>query len=568
VLISRAVLKNNLQELAREIEPSTTGDAPSVESFYRWRKRWIRANFDIRALIDKFELRGRRPRMDYPQRLIDLITQGIETFYLTTQRESKRELHDWIDNRVRFENRTRAPDDALPKVSPRLINRFLGQYDRYSIIKARYGERIARQSTRTFGLGPQCERPLQRVEVDNTPLDIVVIDQRTGLVLGRPWITVMIDKYSRMVIGYHLSFRTPSAESVLRCVRHAVLPKTYVKERFPAISGEWECFGLIEELICDNGLEFHANDLEAACAALGTHIIYCPTRSPYLKGAIERFLKTLNYSLLHTQPGTTFAKYYKREYYDTLGNATLTFAQLDELLHRWIIDVYSIDFHRGINTAPQQRWQEGVRCHPPRLPPNPEQLKIHLGRVVRRKLDKSGIQVLGLSYNSDALSEVLRRRGDCDVIVRIDPDDLQMIYVLDETKKVYIEAICSISSYADGLTIEQHGLIQKKGREDYRSLPHRDQLLAAKAALREFTRSLLDGSEDKSTAGKKNRRVAKHARDLLQDQAMSGNAGLGGIPDSESASTFEIHGENNFFDLDFPEFAVENRQAFPFARKH
>ncbi|CAE6861197.1 hypothetical protein R69746_07825 [Paraburkholderia aspalathi] len=307
----RAAVIELLDKTWTQLDPQYRGDRPpSPQSFYRWRSQWVWSNFDIRALVDKWELRGQRPTV-LPEKLVELIEEGVDKIYLTPQRESFRETLDWIQSEIEKENRHRAPEQALPAVTRRMLNRIVAHIDRYAILKARYGTRYAQDATRIYGKGPLCTRPLERVEVDHTPLDIIVVDSSTGLLLGRPWITVMIDAFSRMIVGVHISFRSPSVRSVLRCLKNAILPKTYVKERFAKVNGEWDAYGLIDQLVCDNGLEFHAKDLEAACAQLGTHLIYCPTRSPQMKGRVERVLKTLNYGLVHLQPGTTFATYDK-----------------------------------------------------------------------------------------------------------------------------------------------------------------------------------------------------------------------------------------------------------------
>ncbi|RBH40617.1 integrase, partial [Pseudomonas sp. MWU13-2860] len=57
---------------------------------------------------------------------------------------------------------------------------------------------------------------LERVEIDHTPFNIFVIDEESMLVLGRPYITVIIDCHTRMILGFYLSFSPPSIEAVLR----------------------------------------------------------------------------------------------------------------------------------------------------------------------------------------------------------------------------------------------------------------------------------------------------------------------------------------------------------------
>ncbi|MCY1206172.1 Integrase core domain protein [compost metagenome] len=511
--MSRRLVAELIKECAAAIGPDQT--PPDVSTFYRWRKRWVMGNFDIRALIDKWELRGRAPKTDYPQEVLDLIVEGIEKVYLTEERETKKELRDWICASINKLNKSRPRCDALLYPSARLINRVLDQYDKYHVLKRRYGARIARQNLRIYGRASESLRPLQRVEVDHTPFDVLVVDEVLKMLLGRPWITVMIDHYSRMVVGLYVSFRKPSVDSVLRCLRHAILPKTYIKEKFPAIAGEWPCFGFIELLVCDNGLEFHASHLETACADIGTHIVYCEPRAPYLKGSIERFLKTLNYTFAHMLPGTTYSKYDKRLGYNSEARAVLTLGELNEALHRWVVDIYGSEFHRGIQAAPLQKWNEGVRMDPPTLVENPETLKVYLGRSEVRKLGRNGIQINSLFYASDELQHIRGNKRTVKVTVRFDPDDLGTIYVLDEERKQYIAVPCTDSAYASGLTLEQHNYLGKKRRQDYANLPYRDGLMAAKLELREFTEQLLKMRK----VPKAGRNVAARAKEALQQHA-------------------------------------------------
>ncbi|CAH2920030.1 MAG: hypothetical protein CPSOU_3565 [uncultured Paraburkholderia sp.] len=492
--VPRALLSDLLRSVWEKLDPETRGERPPcLASFYSWRRSWVWADFDIRALIDKWELRGKKPSL-LPDKLNELIDEGIEKIYLTPQRESLCEVRDWVQHEIEKENRRRAPEDALPGATHRMLRRALSRIDRYAVLKARYGERYAQEATRIYGKGPACTRPLERVEVDHTPLDILVTDSSTGLLLGRPWITVMIDAYSRMIVGIHISFRKPSVRSVLRCLKHAILPKTYVKDRFPEVSGQWDAYGLIDQLMCDNGLEFHAQDLEAACAELGIHVIYCPTRAPQMKGRIERVLKTLNYGLVHMQPGTTFSKYDKRHAYDSERTAVLTLEALEEIVHRWCIDIYSNAFHRGIQTTPKQKWDEGVAKYPRRLPPSIDVMNVYLGNSTTRTLGKHGVGVHGLQYASHALQDLKFRLGNIKVTVRTDPDDIGTIFVFDEEEKQYVEAKCTLQGYADGVTAEQHRWMSSKANKDYKNSPRHLALLAAKSALRDYTARLLQES--------------------------------------------------------------------------
>lgn len=63
----------------------------------------------------------------------------------------------------------------------------------------------------------------------------------------------------------------------------------------------------------DDGAEFDSDSLKAACMALGIEIRYAPRKTPWFKGKIERFLGTLNASLLHGTPGTASSNIFEKD---------------------------------------------------------------------------------------------------------------------------------------------------------------------------------------------------------------------------------------------------------------
>ncbi len=52
------------------------------------------------------------------------------------------------------------------------------------------GERRAATGVRP---GPSVTRPLERVELDHTPLDLIVVDEEDRLPIGRPTVTLALD---------------------------------------------------------------------------------------------------------------------------------------------------------------------------------------------------------------------------------------------------------------------------------------------------------------------------------------------------------------------------------------
>ncbi len=75
--------------------------------------------------------------------------------------------------------------------------------------------------------------------MDHSRLDIFVVDESTRLPLGRPWLTLIIDDNTRVVIGYYISFEPPSGVSMTRALKHALEPK----ELYPETKGVWDAWG-------------------------------------------------------------------------------------------------------------------------------------------------------------------------------------------------------------------------------------------------------------------------------------------------------------------------------------
>ena len=162
-----------------------------------------------------------------------VIESAISGFYLTRERPSFSDLMREIEARCHSETLD-APDY-------RTVRRRLSDFDACKVTAARHGRKRAREM---FGAALPQQRPgdpLGFVEIDHTPVDVIVVDEQTRLPLGRPWLTLAVDVPTRMVAGFHLSFDDPSALAVALALTHAVLPKeAWLAERadFPAVAGQ------------------------------------------------------------------------------------------------------------------------------------------------------------------------------------------------------------------------------------------------------------------------------------------------------------------------------------------
>lgn len=465
-------------------------DPPHAITVYRWYRELIRGQRDHRALIDRHHLKGGGGSRLHPE-VIEIVQDTIGDIYLSEQRNSGDDVFYEVVHRITKRNELLLESEKLAVPSRSTIYRAIQSLDKYDEMAARFGARIAEMKLRTSGLGVRPSRILERVEIDHTPLDLFVIDGETGLPQGRPTVTIAIDSFSKMPIGMHIGFAGTSIEAVFACLRHSLIPKTYLKNEYPEIEHDWPCYGPIETLVCDNGLEFHSNELERAAFELGTQIQFCPKRQAYYKGSIERHLKTVNFQFSRSLPGHSFAKWFHRDDYDPLKHAVLTFDQLLRHLHRWIIDIYAQKLHRGINSSPYRKWVEGSRQAPPRLLSDVDRLDVTLARTCERTVFHYGVEVHNLRYNDSALLVLRRQYGEkLKVEVRFYFDDISYIHVIDPVTKDAVLVSALDQEYAKGLSMEQHRLICARAREINAGCIDLPALARAKSEIRQIVEEL------------------------------------------------------------------------------
>jgi putative transposase len=418
-------------------------------------------------------------------------------------------VHLEIVRQLTEANQFRAEGDRLPIPSQRTIYREIARRSPYEIMAARYGKRRAEMEFRVSVTGPETSRALQRVSMDHTPSDIIVVDDNSMLPLGRPTITSALDEHTRSPMGFYTGFEPPSCLSVMRCLKHAILPKTYVQREFPGIKNRWECYGVPELVVVDNPPEFHSSHFERACLQIGADIQYAKVLVPWYKGKLERFQGTMCHDLMHGNPGTTFSNIVERDDYDPSRHAVVLLSTFREMLHRWIVDVYLQTPHRGIKDTPAHRWHSDIRDLPPPLPPSASELDVVLGMVVHRVMFHYGIELEGLKYNGPELGELRRRMGmGAKVELTFDPGDLGHINVLDLQKGTYIVVPAVNQAYAKGLSFWQNKVIRRYAQ---RQLDARTDIVALAQAKAEIRALVERDFNRKSTRGRK-----RHAR-FLED---------------------------------------------------
>ena len=175
-------------------------------------------------------------------------------------------------------------------------------------------------------------------QADHTELDILVKD--TDGTARRPWLTIIIDDYSRAVAGYFLSLSAPSAIQTALALRQAIWRKS---------QPGWHICGIPQVLYSDHGSDFTSRHLEQVSADLKIRLINSTVARPRGRGKIERFFDSLAQVLLSRLPG--FSR--------TQANraAVLTQTALAGEIENYLIQDYLVTPHSTTGQALQARWE-------------------------------------------------------------------------------------------------------------------------------------------------------------------------------------------------------------------
>lgn len=351
-----------------------------------------------------------------------VIKSAITGFYLTRERPRFSDLMREIEARCHSE--------TLDTPDYRTVRRRLNDLDARKLTAARHGGKRARE---LFGAALPQQRPgdpLAFVEIDHTPVDVIVVDEETRLPLGRPWLTLAIDVPTRMVAGFHLSFDDPSALAVALVLTHAVLPKeAWLAER--QISLPWPVSGIPDWIETDNGEEFHSQAFERGAVEYGIRLTYRPRGVPQVGGHIERLIGTFMHRI-HLIPGTTFSSVAEKGEYDAAGRAVMTLKELERWLALEILGVYHKSVHSALHQPPEQAWLQRIstRPAPVRHPPDPRRFLLDFLPAEERLIRRDGIRMFNLHYWDNVLSP-LAGRSQQRFVIKYDPRDLSRVYLHD-----------------------------------------------------------------------------------------------------------------------------------------
>lgn len=356
--------------------------------------RWVRryrtqglAGLVRRARSDKGKMRAVPPEI---QSLIEgLALQKPQRTVANIQREIARiaKEHGW----------------RIPSYST--VERIIQHLDPALVTLAHEGSKVYREE---FDLIYRREASHANAmwQADHCLLDIWLLNEKG--VAARPWLTIILDDYSRAIASYRLNWSAPSALQTALALRQAIWRKE---------DARWHICGIPSTFYTDHGSDFTSRHMEQVAADLKMELIFSQVSVPRGRGKIERFFSTVNQLFLSHLAGYAPSG-------DTEQKASLTLPAFEALFRTWLLEDYHHRVQKELAGAPQARWEKGGFL--PYMPENLEQLDLLLLTVAKtRRVHQDGVHFRGLRYLDLTLAAYV---GE-EVLIRYDPQDMAEIRV-------------------------------------------------------------------------------------------------------------------------------------------
>jgi putative transposase len=487
---------------------------PSSSSVMQWWRILDQSDLYPVALVSG-NVRRRRPRA-LPESTIEVIRKILRKEFFTRDRYPLTRAHLLINRKLDELSKTSASDAKKSEVSLSTVRKIANEVGPYFRDVARYGAAFARNKWRYSLEGTVTHRVLERVEVDHTQLDLVVICDQSGLPLGRPTITVVIDAHSGYVLAFFISFWGTGLGPTLNALKIAISPKDNYCRGPTALNNPWLGYGLFELIVVDNGLEFHSPQFQLAAWHLNADIQYCAVRQPWLKPSVERVLGVQGLYLpaegrVHKPLGNYLPPNPKE-------TASITYSQLCNGLLKCFVDVLPMEPNVRTLIEPFEVFRDGFeRLPPPLLPASFREIDLIGAMTKQMSIGNEGAVFLYLRYNSADLQKLRRQTAHTfKTLIKFHPENIDSIYVQDPATKSWLLVPSCQPEYTNQLSIVQHQAIRTHLKGQLKNRNTLETLMRGKLELIDMYDGFLRGNR-----GKKNIQAAQKFGTLTSAQMLT-----------------------------------------------
>lgn len=411
------------------------------------------------------------------------------------------------------------------------VRNTINRLDKFTVAVNRLGHKKAMAKFAAVGTGPQYSRPYERVEIDEWLIDLVTIAEQTKLyelfsrdeleAMGlldrtkRWWLVGAIDCRTRCIVALTLTCN-PSASAALEGLKQVVSDKTWLAKSSGAQS-TWALYATPETLWTDNGPAFITDAFTGPCADLRITSIKTIAGEPSMRAVIERIFRTMATSLMAHLDGRTMSNPQERGDYESEKMACLSVEDLCTLLVRWCVDIHHNTPQLALaGLTPLEQWEKDIDDgnHPLKAAPTMKHKRCGLGLRLTRKLQRTGVVVLGIHYHAEVLSAAMLKYGVHELPVRWLSDDIGAVEVFTDGEWHTVPAVHrGLDGVQAQLWVKTMRALKRK---DPNRRAHDEQVvLQALADIREMNK------ERMMAFGMVNQQYTEERMRALEDEAIS-----------------------------------------------
>jgi hypothetical protein len=327
-------------------------------------------------------------------------------------------------------------------------------------VSRRYGERIYNQNNRSI-IGSSTQEaelgPGTLWQIDSTIFDVYLVSSlNRNNIVGRPVLFLVMDVFSRMIIGVNITLESFNSYSgAMLALTNAMTSKVdYCKKYGINITDNEFPYCIPQFILADRG-EIVNSQIETSIQGLGIAIQNSPAYRADYKGVIEQSFHVMNLKVKPFADGVVINGKNKieRGQDDYRLKATLTLEEVTKMILKCVIFhnnshvlsekvAQEMMFEDNIEKIPIKIWNYGVQNKKGILRTLPDEfIKINMYPTASAKVTAKGISFKKMLYASaytlkNGWFSKARTKGSWSIKVSYNPLDLGTIYFVEGDGKV------------------------------------------------------------------------------------------------------------------------------------
>ncbi|GGA75358.1 hypothetical protein GCM10011369_16560 [Neiella marina] len=401
----------------------------------------------FRIIIDKYVLKKNFSLARAHRKLKGLYEQ-ICPGVAETEKPTKRQLSHFFDREYSYVEKVKAKvPDIIYKKDVRPI--------------------LSTATTQALGPG-------SRYEIDATIADVILVsDHDRNQPVGRPTVYIVVDVFSRFVVGWYIGFENPSYVAAIQALHLALTNKNSIFQDLEIDTEQlsWPAPGLPEAILADRG-ELLGHQIEGLESSNNIRIENTPPFRGDAKGIVEQRFRVVQAEFKRFVPGeVTGFTVKKRGGNNYWLDGTLTISEFKEIIVASIVMRNFVDPMKKYDRAadmpadlpsiPIHLWNWGLQNRTGRLrKADATSVRISLLPRDRATTSSQGICLFGVYYSAPEIIELgwMHRTGRINrpekVEVAYDPNFADEIYLFhsEGSREHWVCRITDLSREYRGLT--------------------------------------------------------------------------------------------------------------------